>query len=88
MIPDYRLYPETTYPGFMDDAAAAVVWARAHAAEFGADPQRIFLMGHSAGAHIAMLLTTDRHYLAQHGVDPHALAGAIGLAGPYDFLPL
>jgi acetyl esterase/lipase len=88
MIPDYRRYPETRYPGFMDDAAAAVAWARAHAADYGADPDRVFLMGHSAGAHIAMLLTTDRRYLAQHGFDMHALRGAIGLAGPYDFLPL
>jgi acetyl esterase/lipase len=88
VIPDYRLYPQTTFPGFMDDAAAAVAWARAHAVEFGADPDQLFLMGHSAGAHIAMLLATDGHYLKDHGVESHALAGAIGLAGPYDFLPL
>ncbi|KND59692.1 Esterase/lipase/thioesterase family protein [Candidatus Burkholderia verschuerenii] len=88
VIPDYWLYPQTTFPGFMDDAAAAVAWARAHAADFGADPDRLFLMGHSAGAHIAMLLATDRHYLMEHGVEACSIAGAIGLAGPYDFLPL
>jgi acetyl esterase/lipase len=88
VIPDYRLYPDTTFPGFMEDAAAAVAWARTHAFQFGADPDRVFLMGHSAGAHIAMLLTTDTHYLAEHGVDGHSIVGAIGLAGPYDFLPL
>jgi acetyl esterase/lipase len=88
VIPDYRLYPQTTFPGFMDDAAAAVAWARAHATEFGADPNHLFLMGHSAGAHIAMLLTTDRHFLMEHGVKPDSISGAIGLAGPYDFLPL
>ncbi|SAK61004.1 alpha/beta hydrolase [Caballeronia temeraria] len=88
VIPDYRRYPQTIFPGFMDDAAAAVAWAQAHAIDFHADPQRIFLMGHSAGAHIAMLLATDRRYLAQHGVDAGALAGVVGLAGPYDFLPL
>jgi acetyl esterase/lipase len=88
VIPDYQRYPETKFPGFMDDAAAAVAWARAHAVEFGADPQRIFLMGHSAGAHIAMLLATDRRYLARHNVEAGSLAGVVGLAGPYDFLPL
>ncbi|BCQ28420.1 alpha/beta hydrolase (plasmid) [Caballeronia sp. NK8] len=88
MIPDYRRYPQTTFPGFMDDAAAAVSWARGHALAFGADPRRLYVMGHSAGAHIAMLLATDHRYLRLHGMDATQLAGAIGLAGPYDFLPL
>lgn len=88
VIPDYRLYPDTIFPGFVEDAAAAVDWARAHAAEFGADPRHIFLMGHSAGAQIVMLLATDRHYLMRYGIDAQSLSGAIGLAGPYDFLPL
>ncbi|AUT70860.1 alpha/beta hydrolase [Paraburkholderia hospita] len=88
VIPDYRLYPDTIFPGFIEDAAAAVDWAHTHAADFGADPQHMFLMGHSAGAQIVMLLATDRHYLMRYGIDAHSLAGAIGLAGPYDFLPL
>lgn len=88
VIPDYRRYPQTTFPGFMDDAAAAVSWARAHARAYGADPRRLFVMGHSAGAHIAMLLATDHRYLRLYGMDATQLAGAIGLAGPYDFLPL
>ncbi|MDI7066444.1 alpha/beta hydrolase, partial [Klebsiella pneumoniae] len=67
VLPDYRTYPDTRFPGFMEDAAAAVRWARDHAAEYGGDPSRIFLMGHSAGAHIVALLATDGHYLAaQH----------------------
>jgi acetyl esterase/lipase len=88
VVPDYRRYPEVTFPAFMDDAAAAVAWSRAHASDFGANPQRIYLMGHSAGAHIAMLLATDRRYLARYDIDTASLAGVIGLAGPYDFLPL
>ncbi|MDR5748680.1 alpha/beta hydrolase [Caballeronia sp. LZ029] len=88
VIPDYRLYPDVEFPAFMDDAAAAVSWARVHASAFGADPRRLFIMGHSAGAHIAMLLATDEHYLRLHGINTTNLAGAIGLAGPYDFLPL
>ena len=77
VIPDYRLYPEVRFPAFMDDAAAAVAWARANAAKYGGDPHRLFLMGHSAGGQIAALLALDPSYL-----------GSVGLAPPYDFLPL
>ncbi len=88
IIPDYRLYPEVRFPLFVQDAAAAVAWTRRRAAEFGGDPGRICLMGHSAGAHIAALLALDRTYLAGQGLRGPVLAGVIGLAGPYDFLPL
>jgi acetyl esterase/lipase len=88
VLPDYRIYPEIRFPRFMEDAAAAVRWVRDHAAEHGGDPKRIFLMGHSAGAHIAVLLSLDARYLAAQGLSPGDLKGTIGLAGPYDFLPL
>jgi len=88
VLPDYRVYPEVRFPGFMEDAAAAVRWVRDHAAEHGGDPKRIFLMGHSAGAHIAVLLSLDSRYLAKHAMEPGNVRGTIGLAGPYDFLPL
>ena len=84
MIPDYR---KTKFPAFMDDAAQAVAWARTHAAQFGGDSRQLFLMGHSAGAHIGALLATDARYLSNVGVKPRDLAGFIGLAGPYDFAP-
>lgn len=87
-IPDYRKAPAHPFPAFMEDAASAVAWARAHSRQFGGDEHRIFLMGHSAGAQIAALLGTDGSYLAAQGMKPHDLAGIIGLAGPYDFLPL
>jgi len=88
VIPDYRVYPEVRFPVFMNDAASAVAWTRANIARFGGDPDRIFLMGHSAGAQIATLLALDGEYLRADGVDPRDIAGVIGLAGPYDFLPL
>jgi acetyl esterase/lipase len=88
VIPDYRLYPEVRFPRFVEDAAAAVGWARAHAGEFGGDARRLFLMGHSAGAHIAALLALDGGYLRAQGLEPRDLCGVVGLAGPYDFLPL
>jgi acetyl esterase/lipase len=89
IIPDYRVYPEVRFPGFLEDAASAVRWARDHAAEYGGDPSRLVLMGHSAGAQIAAMLTYDRQWLAAVGLDPDRdVKGLVGLAGPYDFLPL
>ncbi len=88
VLPDYRKYPQTAFPGFVDDAAAAVRWARDHAPEFGGDPNRLFVMGHSAGAHLAALIATDPHYLASQSMSKADLCGVIGLAGPYDFLPI
>ncbi len=88
VLPDYRTYPETAFPGFVDDAAAAVRWTRDHASEFGGDPGRLFVMGHSAGAQIAALITLDPRYLAAQSMSKADLRGMIGLAGPYDFLPI
>jgi len=86
VVADYRLYPQVRFPAFVEDAAA-VNWTQASVAQFGGDPDRLFVMGHSSGAHIALMLALDRQYLAAQGGDT-GLAGAIGLAGPYDFLPL
>ncbi len=88
VIPDYRLWPQVRLDGFMQDAARAVAWTHAHAADYGGNPEQLFVMGHSAGAHIGALLSTDAHWLAGVGMQPRQLAGFIGLAGPYDFLPL
>ena len=89
IVPDYRVYPDAKFDGFMRDGAAAAGWAARHAGDYGGDPGRLVLMGHSAGAHIAALLTLDPRWLATVGLDPHTnVAGMVGLAGPYDFLPL
>jgi acetyl esterase/lipase len=88
VIPDYRVYPEVLFPGFMEDPAKAAKWIKLHAAEFGGDPERVFLAGHSAGAHIAAMLVLDPEFLAKQNSKPADFAGMIGLAGPYDFLPL
>ena len=63
VVPDYRLYPAVKFPAFVDDGARAVAWAQRHAADYGADPRRIVLLGHSAGAHMAALLSVDPQYL-------------------------
>lgn len=88
-IPDYRVYPEVRYPAFLEDCAKAVRWAKDHAAAYGGDPGRLFLIGHSAGAYNAVMLGVDRRWLAAEGMDPRRdVRGIVGLAGPYDFLPL
>ena len=86
IVADYRTWPRAGFPAFMDDAADAVAWADAHASEYGGDPRRLFIAGHSAGAQIAALLGTDAHYLAMRGIKAARLAGVIGLSGPYDFV--
>ena len=87
VLPNYRHYPRVKLQGFMADASQAALWAMAHASEFGADPAQVYLMGHSAGAHLAALATLDARYLGEAGQRP-PIAGLIGLSGPYDFLPL
>lgn len=77
----YRLLPAVDWRGQADDAAHAVAWVHAHAADFGGDPQRVFVMGHSAGAQLAMRTALDRATLARLGVPVGAIRGVIGVAG-------
>lgn len=86
IVADYRTFPRTTFPGFVEDGARAVAWSHAHAADYGGDTRRVFVAGHSAGAQIAALIGTDASYLAAHGMQPGDLAGVIGMSGPYDFV--
>jgi acetyl esterase/lipase len=88
VLPDYRLFPETAFPGFLEDGAAALAWVRDNIAAYGGDPRRIVLAGHSAGAYNAVMLGLDPRYLNAAGVDPKAIKAVAGLSGPYDFLPL
>jgi acetyl esterase/lipase len=82
VIADYRLFPTVRYPAFIQDGALAVGWA---ARRFGSE--RLFLMGHSAGAYIASMLAANTTYLRAVAVDRLKLGGLIGIAGPYDFQP-
>jgi acetyl esterase/lipase len=88
VVPNYRTYPEVTYPGFLEDGAAATAWTVRNIARYGGDPKSIFISGHSSGAYIAIMLVLDREYLAKAGVGDTRLAGGIGISGPYDFLPI
>jgi predicted esterase len=82
---DYGLGPEAAAPAALQDAAQGVASALEHAAEWGADRRRVFVMGHGAGAAVAAALALDARWLAATGHRPEELAGWIGLAGPYDF---
>jgi acetyl esterase/lipase len=88
VVPDYRVYPSVKWPDFLKDSALAVRWARDNAARLGGDPKRLFVMGHSAGAYNAVQMATDKRWLAGVGMTKRDLRGAIGVAGPYDFLPV
>jgi acetyl esterase/lipase len=88
VVANYRHYPQVKMPGFLSDAAQAALWAAAHSKEYGGDPERLYLMGHSAGAHLAALVTLDPRFFAAAGQSAPHIAGVIGLSGPYDFLPL
>ncbi|WP_425991951.1 alpha/beta hydrolase [Brevundimonas sp. TWP2-3-2] len=85
-VPDYRLVPQVLFPVFIEDAAAAVARVAEVAAPYGGDPARLGVIGHSAGAHLAMMITLDRSYMAAVG-KPDLIRATAGLAGPYDFLP-
>jgi acetyl esterase/lipase len=88
VLADYRLYPQVRYPLFLEDSARAVAWTRAHIRKFSGNPQRLYLMGHSSGAYNAAMLALDPGLLGAVGMSPEDLSGWIGLAGPYDFLPI
>lgn len=88
VVPDYSKYPQVRFPAFVKDGAKALSFISERIADYGGDPGRIVISGHSAGAHIAALLTADRSYLAEEGKDRNAvIRGFAGLAGPYDFTP-
>jgi arylformamidase len=78
---NYRLQPGVTYRDQAEDVARAVGWIHAHAAEFGGDPDRIFIMGHSAGAHLAALIACDGRYLKSAGLKLSDLKGVVLLDG-------
>ena len=88
VIADYRLYPQVRYPAFLQDGAQAVAWTHQHIADYGADPKQLYVMGHSSGAYNASMLALDARWLKEVGLSPAIFKGWIGLAGPYDFLPI
>lgn len=87
VIADYRKYPQVRFPEFVHDGARALAWVHDHIDRFGGDPERLFIAGHSSGAHIASLLAADERYLQAHDKPMDIIKAFAGLAGPYDFVP-
>jgi acetyl esterase/lipase len=86
VVANYRKLPKARFPDFVEDAARVI--ANVHkTVRPCADESKLYLMGHSAGAHIAMLAVLARKWLAAEGLDGTIISGVIGLAGPYDFYP-
>lgn len=88
VLPEVRKYPQVRFPDFVDDAALAVKWARDNAGTYGGSADKLFVMGHSSGAHIAAMLALNPEYLKAVGGDRTWLRGMIGLAGAYSFMPI
>ena len=83
----HRLGPKDKFPAQIEDVAAGFAWVKQHIAAKGGDPKRVFLMGHSSGAHLSVLLATDPKYLAKHRLKPADIAGVVGLSTPVDLSP-
>lgn len=88
VIPDYRIFPDALFPAFMVDAALAYGWTARVPAATCTPSRPIYLVGQSAGAHMAALLVTDTSYLDQAAPGLPKPAGLVGLAGPYTFQPV
>lgn len=83
VIPSYRLAPSHQFPAQANDSAAVVAWTKQHISEYQGDSKRIYLAGHSAGAHLASLLALDDRYLKHEGVAPSTIKGVVSLSAPY-----
>ena len=78
---NYRLHPRVSNPTYTEDAAAAVAWVMNHVADYGGDPGRIYVTGHSAGGYLTMMVGLDTSYLAAHDLHPDSLAGLLPFSG-------
>lgn len=87
VLAGYRLGPDGVYPHMLEDSAKALAWVEANIAAHGGDPQRVFVMGHSAGAYNAVMIALERQWLGREGVRDGFIKGVVGLSGPYDFYP-
>jgi len=85
VIADYRTYPQVRFKSIISDVARSVEWVKNNINKYGGDASKIYLMGHSSGAHLAATLISDRRYLKKKTY--RSIKGFIGLAGAYDFYP-
>jgi acetyl esterase/lipase len=83
----HRLAPKDKFPAQAEDVAAAFAWVKRNIKAKGGEPNRVFLMGHSSGAHLSLLIATDPKYLAAYKLSPADIAGVIGLSTPLGLAP-
>lgn len=81
VAPNYRLSPRAKNPAYIEDAAEAVAWVVKHIAEYGGNPEKVFVSGHSAGGYLTLIVGLDKSYLQKHGVDADKLAGLLPVSG-------
>lgn len=87
VLAGYRLGDDSIFPAIAQDTASVAAWTAENIAQYGGNPDAIYLSGHSAGAYNAVMTTLDRQWLAGEGLGENAIKGVIGLSGPYDFFP-
>lgn len=87
VLPDYSKYPQVKFPAFVEDAAKAVAWTHDHIGEYGGNTSRLYVSGHSSGAHMGALVSVNPQYLKAEGKELAIITAFAGLAGPYDFIP-
>lgn len=83
----YRLEADGTYPAMLEDTASVIAWTHREIAQYGGDPDRIVLAGHSAGAYNVAMMGLEPRWLEAHDTSPSDIAGIVGISGPYDFYP-
>lgn len=78
---NYRLSPKVMAPAYIDDATAAIAWTFKHIADYGGDPAKIIVSGHSAGGYLVAMVGLDKSWLQQYGEDADKLAGIVDFSG-------
>ena len=84
-VMSYRLAPQHRWPEYIKDAAQALKWLQDNASRFGGNPDRLYVVGHSAGAFNAVDVVDTPNWLSEAGVKTGTVRGVVGIAGPYDY---
>ena len=81
VAPNYRLYPRAHNPQYTEDAAEAVAWVVKHITEYGGDPGKVYVSGHSAGGYLTLMLCLDKDYLGKYAIDADSIKGYFPIGG-------
>ena len=82
-VVNYRLSPGVMHPAHIQDAAASFAWVKRHIAEYGGNPDQVFVIGHSAGAYLVALLSTDERYVAAQKLALRDIRGVVPVSAFY-----